>query len=226
MPPPQLFTVAPALYGIPTPNLTREQQQPTPPAPLPRFPHPGLGAVTRRGRSTRRDPLEPKQNKTPFNFFSIDARARAKAEHPTADQKVTHLILGNKSGLIPCQLGELGDFLWHSLTSCIGINFFSHCRLRQSQDCAPHSQPEIAPRIGSKNQSANSFVSLATRHWLLRLNECRWKAGTVNEKGHYSVMASVNGITVPDVWCRRSAKLWGTCGRKLCQSRKRLTLSR
>ena len=92
MPPPQLFTVATALFGVPTPNLTREQQQPLPPAPLPRFPHPGLGAVTRRGRSARRDPLEPKQNKTPFNFFSIDARARAKAEHPTADQKVTHLI--------------------------------------------------------------------------------------------------------------------------------------
>ncbi len=89
MPPPQLFTVASASYGVPTPTLAREQQPPAP-APLPRFAHPGLGAITRRGRSARRDPLEPKQNKTPFNFFSIDARARAKAEHPTADQKVSH----------------------------------------------------------------------------------------------------------------------------------------
>ena len=86
-PPPQLFTVASASYGVPTPTMVREQQ-PAPPASLPRFPHPGLGAVTRRGRSARRDPLEPKQNKTPFNFFSIDARARAKVEHPMADQKV------------------------------------------------------------------------------------------------------------------------------------------
>ena len=89
LPPPPLFTVASASYGVPTPTLAREQQ-PAPPGPLPRFSHPGLGAVTRRGRSARRDPLEPKQNKTPFNFFSIDARARAKAEHPTADQKVSH----------------------------------------------------------------------------------------------------------------------------------------
>ena len=89
MPPPQLFTVAPAAYGVPTPNVAREQA-PSAPASLPRgqFGHPGLGAITRRGRSARRDPLEPKQNKTPFNFFSIDARARAKAEHPLADQKV------------------------------------------------------------------------------------------------------------------------------------------
>ena len=29
----------------------------------------------RRGRGGRRDPAEPKQNKTPFNFFSIGARA-------------------------------------------------------------------------------------------------------------------------------------------------------
>lgn len=42
----------------------------------------------RRGRASRRDPLEPKQNKTPFNFFSIDARAKAKAANPVADQKV------------------------------------------------------------------------------------------------------------------------------------------
>ena len=89
-PPPQLFTVAPASgpYAIPTPSVAHEQ----PPAPSaaapPRYAHPGLGAITRRGRSARRDPLEPKQNKTPFNFFSIDARARAKAEHPQADQKV------------------------------------------------------------------------------------------------------------------------------------------
>lgn len=95
-PPPQLFTVAPSAQqqqqqqGVPTPSLAREQP-PVASAPV-RFPvplpHPGLGAVTRRGRSARRDPAEPKQNKTPFNFFSIDARARAKAEHPVADQKV------------------------------------------------------------------------------------------------------------------------------------------
>lgn len=48
------------------------------------------GVQPRRSRAARRDPLEPKQNKTPFNFFSIDARAKAKAEHPTADQKVAH----------------------------------------------------------------------------------------------------------------------------------------
>ncbi|CAL5223241.1 g5721 [Coccomyxa viridis] len=94
MPPPQLFTVASASYGVPTPTLAREQQ-PLAPAPLPRFAHPGLGAITRRGRSARRDPLEPKQNKTPFNFFSIDARARAKAEHPTADQKEISKIVGD-----------------------------------------------------------------------------------------------------------------------------------
>ncbi len=46
-------------------------------------------AQPRRSRAGRRDPLEPKQNKTPFNFFSIDARSRAKAEHPSADQKAS-----------------------------------------------------------------------------------------------------------------------------------------
>jgi hypothetical protein len=53
--------------------------------------HAGLqpaSAQPRRSRAGRRDPLEPKQNKTPFNFFSIDARSKAKAEHPSADQKV------------------------------------------------------------------------------------------------------------------------------------------
>jgi hypothetical protein len=48
-------------------------------------------ASARRGRAARRDPGEPKQNKTPFNFFSIAARAKAKAEHPDADQKVFFL---------------------------------------------------------------------------------------------------------------------------------------
>lgn len=46
------------------------------------------GVQPRRSRAARRDPLEPKQNKTPFNFFSIDARSKAKTEHPSADQKV------------------------------------------------------------------------------------------------------------------------------------------
>ena len=48
----------------------------------------GAGVQPRRSRAARRDPLEPKQNKTPFNFFSIDARSKAKTEHPSADQKV------------------------------------------------------------------------------------------------------------------------------------------
>ena len=53
-------------------------------------PKPPLHAQRRRS-AARRDPAEPKQNKTPFNFFSISARARAKAEHPAADQKVLML---------------------------------------------------------------------------------------------------------------------------------------
>ena len=107
-PPPQLFTVAPASgpYAIPTPSVAHEQ----PPAPsaaaAPRYAHPGLGAITRRGRSARRDPLEPKQNKTPFNFFSIDARARAKAEHPLADQKVLPALSPHKirTGMAHCSI--------------------------------------------------------------------------------------------------------------------------
>ncbi len=35
-----------------------------------------------------RDPNQPKQNKTPFNFFSVDAREVAKAKYPNATQKV------------------------------------------------------------------------------------------------------------------------------------------
>ena len=49
----------------------------------------------RKARGARRNPARPKQNKTPFNFFSIDARARAKAEHADADQKVR----GNGTGM-------------------------------------------------------------------------------------------------------------------------------
>jgi hypothetical protein len=51
--------------------------------------------VQRRSRAARRDPLEPKQNKTPFNFFSIDARTKAKAANPNADQKVAPHFLQN-----------------------------------------------------------------------------------------------------------------------------------
>ncbi|BDA48008.1 probable AT-rich interactive domain-containing protein 2 at N-terminal half [Coccomyxa sp. Obi] len=52
------------------------------------------GVQPRRSRAARRDPLEPKQNKTPFNFFSIDARSKAKAEHPSSDQKEISKIVG------------------------------------------------------------------------------------------------------------------------------------
>lgn len=73
---------------MPAQVFPREQQQQQPAAPaqpvLPRQ----ASLPQRRGRASRRDPLEPKQNKTPFNFFSIDARARAKAANPSADQKV------------------------------------------------------------------------------------------------------------------------------------------
>lgn len=73
----------------------------------------------RRGRASRRDPLEPKQNKTPFNFFSIDARAKAKAANPGADQKV-HQQCSNGCGLwfghlcpIPlCLLHATGYVKW------------------------------------------------------------------------------------------------------------------
>ena len=60
------------------------------------------GMQPRRSRAARRDPLEPKQNKTPFNFFSIDARTKAKSEHPSADQKVGVLSYGDL----------LSDLLW------------------------------------------------------------------------------------------------------------------
>lgn len=33
-----------------------------------------------------RDPAAPKPNRTPFNFFSVDARVKAKAEHPKLGQ--------------------------------------------------------------------------------------------------------------------------------------------
>lgn len=41
-----------------------------------------------------KDPNKPKQNKTPFNYFSIDARARAKELYPDADQKEISKIVG------------------------------------------------------------------------------------------------------------------------------------
>lgn len=67
------------------------------------------GVQPRRSRAARRDPLEPKQNKTPFNFFSIDARSKAKTEHPSADQKVAVLCFG------------------HPLLNCMNLFFFLSC---------------------------------------------------------------------------------------------------
>ena len=170
LPPPPLFTVASGSYGVPTPTLAREQQ-PAPSAPLPRFAHPGMGAVTRRGRSARRDPLEPKQNKTPFNFFSIDARARAKAEHPTADQKVSHPhALGFKVGLRLPPLRKDTQLL---------------CCL---YDCA-HTQ-----RTGKHLWLQHYFQPRLTK--------------------------------LHDAWCRRSARLLGTCGKRHSRTRRPPTSSR
>lgn len=38
--------------------------------------------------------LKPKQNKTPFNYFSVDARIKAKEAHPFADTKEISKIVG------------------------------------------------------------------------------------------------------------------------------------
>eukprot|EP00884_Botryococcus_braunii_P012580 jgi/Botrbrau1/21322/Bobra.0184s0032.1 len=41
-----------------------------------------------------RDPNQPKQNKTPFNFFSIDAREKAKQTYPGYSQKEISKVVG------------------------------------------------------------------------------------------------------------------------------------
>jgi hypothetical protein len=50
-----------------------------------------IGPPSKRPKVVR-DPNQPKQNKTPFNFYSIEARERAKATFPNYSQKVQRIF--------------------------------------------------------------------------------------------------------------------------------------
>ena len=83
-----------------------------------------------------KDPLAPKPNKTPFNFFSVDARQKAKESYPELTQtEVTKKVINPSVPLPPIltiNIVPTDDSLsfphvssWHAaLRSCI----FAHAR--------------------------------------------------------------------------------------------------
>ena len=57
-----------------------------------------VGVQTVSKEQLAKDPHAPKPNKTPFNFFSVDARQKAKESYPELTQTEVSKKVGQKGG--------------------------------------------------------------------------------------------------------------------------------
>lgn len=102
-----------------------------------------------QGPARARDPNAPKVNRTPFNFFSVEARAKAKAAFPDLSQSEISKKVQSES--FSCWHGS------HRATPYLVLSTFEDSHFFSEWDCAQHWGTILAFR-GAVTRKSSAWI--------------------------------------------------------------------